>query len=174
MRKITANGLSAKSLRDAAKQIDKLQAKYVTNNRNYVRELTKAGMDEARNHLVGLGDSDPPDFATENPYVRMGFKDGLMTSTIRLEGEDVAFVEFGAGIHYNGSPNSSPNPYGVKLGYTIGSYGKGQGLQDYWTYEDEDGDTVISHGTEATMPLFHASEAIRQRYIDIAKTVFGR
>lgn len=173
MRKITANGLSAKSLRDAAKQIDKLQAKYVTNNRNYVRELTKAGMDEARNHLVGLGDSDPPDFATETPYVRMGFRDGLMTSTIRLEGEDVAFVEFGAGIHYNGNPNGSPNKYGVKLGYTIGSYGQHQGLQEEWQYY-EDGEWHKSQGTEATMPLFHATEAIRQRYIDIAKTVFGR
>ena len=95
-----------------------------------------------------------------------------MSSTIRLVGDDVAFVEFGAGIHFNGHPNSSPNPYGVKLGYTIGSYGLGQGLNEYWFYKDG-GEWKVSEGTEATMPLFHASEAIKQEYLDVARKVFG-
>lgn len=37
------------------------------------------------------------------------------------------FIEFGAGIHYNGSAGSSPHPKGNEFGYTIGSYGKGLG-----------------------------------------------
>lgn len=170
--KITINGLSAKSLMDAAKLVDKYQVKVAVNNRDYVKGLTQEGVRVAYNFLsTAEGDSDPPDFVTDSPYVRMGFKEGLMTSTIKIEGEDVAFVEFGAGIHYNGHPNSSPNPYGVKLGYTIGSYGKHQGLQDQWFYK-EDGEWHMSQGTEATMPLFHASEAIKQKYKDIAKSVF--
>lgn len=173
MRKITINGLSAKSLEEAAKKVEKLQKEYAQKNREYVKQLTQVGIKEAYKFLsVADGDSDPPDFVTDSPYVRGGHRDGLMTSTISIEGEDVAFVEFGAGIHYNGTPNSSPNPYGVKLGYTIGSYGLGQGLNDYWFFK-EDGEWKVSYGTEATMPLYHASEAIKQNYKDIANKVFG-
>lgn len=173
MHKITINGLSAESLRKAAEEVDKLQVGYVVKNREYVRALTRAGIEEASNHLTFKGDSETPTFGTKNPYVRMWHREGLMTSSIRLTGEDVAFVEFGAGVHYNGHPNSSPNPYGVKLGYTIGSYGWHQGLDDFWSYKDDNGVDVVSYGTEAAMPLFYASEAIKQKYRDIAKSVFG-
>lgn len=169
--KITINGLSAKSLRDAAKKVDKFQVDFTVKNKEYVRALTKAGIDEARKHLWADDDYDPPDFVTDAPYVRMGHREGLMTSTIAIEGEDVAFVEFGAGIHYNGHPNSSPNDYGVKLGYTIGSYGMHQGLQDQWFYR-EGGEWKKSQGTEAAMPLFHASETIKNECKNIAKDVF--
>lgn len=173
MRKITINGLSAKSLRDAAKQVEKMQLEVALKNRDYVKALTQKGIDEAYKYLTAFeGDSEPPDFATDSPYVRVGHREGLMSSTIRLVGDDVAFVEFGAGIHFNGHPNSSPNPYGVKLGYTIGSYGLGQGLNEYWFYKDG-GEWKVSEGTEATMPLFHASEAIKQEYLDVARKVFG-
>lgn len=172
-RTININPLSAKSYKDAAKQVERLKRTYLEKNKEFIRELCKEGITEARNHLVGYGDSDPPDFYTDSPYVTRGNIDGNMSATLRLQGEDVAFVEFGAGIHYNNHPNSSPNPYGVKLGYTIGSYGWHHGLEDHWWYEDENGVTVISYGTEATMPLYHASEKIKQRYKEIAKTVFG-
>lgn len=173
MRKITINGLSAKSLRDAAKQVEKMQVEVALKNRDYVKVLTKKGIDKAYKYLTAFeGDSEPPDFATDSPYVRVGHREGLMSSTIRLVGDDVAFVEFGAGIHFNGHPNSSPNDYGVKLGYTIGSYGLGQGLNEYWYYRDG-GEWIKSEGTEAAMPLFHASEIIKQEYKDVAREVFG-
>lgn len=173
MRKITINGLSAKSLRDAAKQVEKMQLEVALKNRDLIKELTQKGIKEAYNHLSNFeGDSEPPDFATDSPYVRVGHREGLMSSTIRLVGDDVAFVEFGAGIHFNGHPNSSPNPYGVQLGYTIGSYGLGQGLNEYWFYKDGE-KWKVSEGTEAAMPLFHASEKIKQEYKDVAREVFG-
>ena len=172
MPKITINALSAKSLNDAAKQVERLKKQYIAKNKTFVKELAKSGIVEARNHLVGYGDSEPPDFYTDNPYAT-GNNGTYAESTLRLQGEDVAFVEFGAGVHYNGHPNSSPNPLGVKIGYTIGSYGWHQGLEDHWWHEDENGVTVISYGTEATMPLFHASEHIKQEYKRIAKEVFG-
>ena len=173
MPKITINALSAKSLSDAAKQVERLKKQYIAKNKTIEKELAKSGIVEARNYLVGDGDSDPPDFYTDNPYATSGTKGAYVESTLRLQGEDVAFVEFGAGVHFNGNPGSSPNPLGVKLGYTIGSYGWHQGLEDHWWYKGDDGEMHKSEGTEATMPLFHASEHIKQEYIRIAKEVFG-
>lgn len=173
MRTITINALSEKSLREAAKQVERLKKDYEAKNKTFVKELVKAGIVEARNHLVGDGDSDPPDFYTDNPYAKSGNKGAYAESTIRLQGDDVAFVEFGSGVHYNGHPGSSPNPLGVKLGYTIGSYGWHQGLEDHWWYKGDDGEQHLSYGTEATMPLFHASEYIKQEYKRIAREVFG-
>ena len=173
MRTITINALSEKSLREAAKQVDRLKKDYEAKNKTFVKELAKAGIVEARNHLVGDGDSDPPDFYTDNPYAKSGNKGAYAESTIRLQGDDVAFVEFGSGVHYNGHPGSSPNPLGVKLGYTIGSYGWHQGLEDHWWYKGDDGEQHLSYGTEATMPLFHASQHLRQEYKRIAREVFG-
>lgn len=178
MPKITINGLSAKSLMDAAKQVEKYQLKVALMNKEFVRELTKRGIEEASQHLEFKGDSTPPTVATHNPHVRMGKTEGQMTASIRLKGKDVAFVEFGAGIHYNTPVGTSPNPYGVELGYTIGSYsnlgenGYSMGQYDYWGYTDENGVTVVTYGTEAAMPLFHASEKVKQEYAEVAKSVF--
>lgn len=173
MRTITINALSEKSLREAAKQVERLKKDYETKNQTFVKELAKAGIVEARNHLVGDGDSDPPDFYTDNPYAKRGNRGAYAESAIKLQGDDVAFVEFGSGVHYNGHPGSSPNPLGVKLGYTIGSYGWHQGLEDHWWYKGDDGEQHLSYGTEATMPLFHASEHLKQEYKRIAREVFG-
>ena len=93
MRAITINALSEKSLREAAKQVDRLKKDYEAKNKTFVKELAKAGIVEARNHLVGDGDSDPPDFYTDNPYAKSGNKGAYAESTIRLQGDDVAFVE---------------------------------------------------------------------------------
>jgi len=163
------DGLHEKSLRDAAKQVRKFKDDFVQKNRTFVQELTKLGIQVIYDHLNGYGDSEYPE--PSNPHVLMGIRDGVMQATLRLRGEDVAFVEFGAGVHYNGT--GSPHPLGVELGYTIGSYGHGQGTQDHWWYEDENGVTVISYGTEATMPLYSADLKIRQQFVSIAKSVFG-
>jgi len=170
--KIVINGLSEQSLLKAARRVEWYQRHLLVKNREFIKELTKKGIEEAHIHLNGMGDSEPPTFATENPYVMVGSQEGNMRSTIKLRGEDVAFVEFGAGIHYNQVPvGDSPNPLGVELGYTIGSYGMGQGANDTWIYE-KDGHTYVSFGTQATMPLYNADMKIRQEYRDVARSVF--
>lgn len=171
--KITIDGLSEKSLLDAAQQVERYRKRMLAKNREFIKALTQAGIKVIYQNLVGEGDSEPPTLATDNPYVMVGSADGKMRATLKLRGKDVAFVEFGAGIFYNQVPaGSSPNPLGVQLGFTIGSYGQGNGAYDYWFYE-KDGQTFMSQGTQATMPLYKADMEIRQRYIDIAKSVFG-
>ena len=68
-------------------------------------------------------------------------------------GEDAVWVEFGAGVHYNGSAGTSPHPKGSELGFTIGGYGKGMGKKDVWGFY-EDGELRLTHGAPATMPMY--------------------
>lgn len=89
-------------------------------------------------------------------------------ATIYYKGEQVAFIEFGAGIHYNGPVGQSPHDYGQQFGYTIGSYGYGLGRFDSWTKPDGE----RTNGTEAQMPMLKAIERIKDRLEDIAEEVF--
>ena len=94
-------------------------------------------------------------------------------TVVFADGEDAVFMEFGAGVYYNGAAGSSPNPLGANLGFTIGSYGKGNGAKETWGYYGEDGELHLTHGTPASMPLYRALQSVRQDIVQIAKEVFG-
>ena len=115
-------------------------------------------------HTVG-GISRKPDVSVE--VTERG-----KVSIVVANGEDAVWCEFGAGVYYNGSVGSSPNPYGSDLGFTIGSYGKGYGKGKAWGYYDDTGELVITRGTPATMPMYNAAKEITKNAIRIAKEVF--
>lgn len=94
------------------------------------------------------------------------------TCFVTANGEDAVWIEFGAGVYYNGNAGSSPNPWGEKLGYTIGSYGKGQGKRKVWGYY-RDGELILTHGTPATMPMYNALKQACDNIWSIAREVFG-
>lgn len=93
-------------------------------------------------------------------------------TVVFADGEDAVFMEFGAGVYYNGAAGSSPNPLGANLGFTIGSYGP-NGAKETWGYYGEDGELHLTHGTPASMPLYRAVQSVRQDIVRIAKEVFG-
>lgn len=81
-------------------------------------------------------------------------------------------IEFGAGIHFNPTPNpliSSEFPYGV------GTYpGQTHAYEDMWWYWDEDAqEWKPTHGVKATMPMYSADMEIIQNVVRTAKEVFG-
>lgn len=98
---------------------------------------------------------------------------GDNTTLIIADGEDAVFMEFGAGVYYNGAVGSSPNPWGNDLGFTIGSYGKGNGKKEVWAYTGADGQIHLTHGTPASMPLYKAVQSVRQDIVNIAREVFA-
>lgn len=110
---------------------------------------------------------------TRKPNVQVNVDERGFVSVVVANGEDAVWCEFGAGVYYNGSVGSSPNPYGSGLGFTIGSYGKGYGKGKAWGYYDETGELVITRGTPATMPMYNAAREITKRAIEIAREVFG-
>lgn len=81
-------------------------------------------------------------------------------------------IEFGAGIHFNPTPNpliSSEFPYGV------GTFpGQVHAYQDLWFYLDENTqEWKPTNGVKATMPMYSADMEIIQNIEKIAKEVFG-
>ena len=97
---------------------------------------------------------------------------GNMTLVI-ANGEDAVFMEFGAGVYYNGGVGSSPNPLGAALGYTIGSYGKGNGAKVVWGFKGEDGALHLTHGVPASMPIYRALQSVVNDIEQIAREVFS-
>lgn len=92
-------------------------------------------------------------------------------SVVIASGEDAIWVEFGAGVHHNGSAGTSPHPSGSELGLTIGGYGKGMGKRKVWGFY-EDGVLRLTRGTPAIMPMYNAMKMTCEEISDIAKEVF--
>ena len=162
--------LSHKSIQDTIKQLRAYQKSLVSKNEEFVRRLAELGIpviDE--NIALAQGDSDK----SHNTYIRINNFSGYSQATLICEGVDLLFIEFGAGIHYNTPAGTSPHPKGQMLGYTIGSYGDGNGKNDSWVYYADSGEWVRSYGTEATMPVYKASVEIIQNIRKIVKEVFG-
>ncbi len=90
---------------------------------------------------------------------------------IVAQGDAVCFIEFGAGVHFNGvEPYPKPRPQGV---VGIGEYGLGLGKYDGWYYLDDKGELVYTHGNPAAMPMYYAGQEMRRQLLAIAKEVFG-
>jgi hypothetical protein len=79
-------------------------------------------------------------------------------------------IEFGAGIHFN----STPNPNADKFGLGVGTFpGQIHAFEDMWFYWDEtDQMWKPTHGVKATMPMYNAQMELINNAIKIAKTVF--
>ena len=90
---------------------------------------------------------------------------------IVAKGQAVAFIEFGAGVYHNtGEPYPNPRPQGV---VGIGEYGKGMGKRKAWGYKNENDELVITRGNPAAMPMWYASEEIKNSVLKVAREVFG-
>ena len=169
MSKVIRMRLSTDSIDRAIKEIKEYRKWVQLKTVQFVKALASRGLTVIDSNKVTPGDSDA---SNTNAYVTVDILGTKAIAHLFFEGEDVAFIEFGAGASYNGVAGQSPNPFGAKLGYTIGSYGLGQGSGYYWYYKDVDGERKISLGTKAGMPVAKADEKIRNEFIDVAKAVF--
>ena len=82
-------------------------------------------------------------------------------------------IEFGAGVHYNPTPNPL---IGSEFPYGVGTYpGQVHAFQsEGWMYWDEKAqEWRHTYGVKATMPLYNADMEIIQNVVKIAKEVFG-
>ena len=164
--------LSTSSIKDAIRQLEEHKRELSFKTMLFVQRLGEVGLRTVEAHKQSRGDSDFNDLEAHVELERIS--DMSVKAKLILHGKDVAFIEFGAGVHYNGAGGSSPNPYGQPLGMIIGSYGKGHGLEDSWVYYDEEsGQFKTSYGTEAAMPMYYADREIINSFVSIAQEVFG-
>jgi hypothetical protein len=156
--------LSSKSIDQAIKEIKAYRDSLESKKQQLLEELTNIGLYEATVRFTnamydGTNDTDVTVESIENGY------------RIKAEGTAVFFIEFGAGVHYNPSePYPKPRPDGI---VGIGEYGEGYGKRQAWGFKDESGELVITHGNPAAMPMWHASEEMRNSILKIARRVFG-
>jgi hypothetical protein len=90
--------------------------------------------------------------------------------SIQADGQAVCFIEYGAGVYYNGSePYPNQRPAGV---VGIGEYGYGLGKRDSW-YFNRGGEKTVTHGTPAAMPMWYATKEMEEKLLTVAREVFA-
>ena len=94
--------------------------------------------------------------------------------TITASGRDVAYMEFGAGVYYNGiEPYEGSRPVGIDPigGHdTINNSGFSLGNFDSWSYK-KGKETVKTHGTPAAQGMYLAQKAIAEEATKIIKEI---
>lgn len=163
-KRVIKMGLSTASIKDAIQELKAFRDSLEGKKDKLLKELAEIGLNEAEVRFTtamydGMNDSEVTLETTNTGYV------------IKASGKAVAFIEFGAGVYYNGTePYPDPRPAGI---VGIGEYGHGWGERNTWVYRDENKEKVFTHGNPAAMPMWYASEAMRHYIERIAREVFG-
>ena len=164
MGKVISMSLSTKSIGRGLKELKAYRDALEQKEKQLLEELANIGVREASVRFTtaiydGKNDSEVTLETIENGY------------QIVANGNAVAFIEFGAGVYHNPSePYPNPRPDGI---VGIGEYGKGYGKRQAWGFRDDSGELVITHGNPAAMPMWYASEEMRNSILQIARRVFG-
>ena len=79
-------------------------------------------------------------------------------------------IEFGAGIRYNQTANPKASEFGMGVGTFPGQTHAEN--PEGWYYLDSNGEWKHSYGVQASMPMYKASVALRQKIDSIVKEVF--
>lgn len=161
-----------KSLRDYKKWVRRMTDELRRRVGDYIRENAQTAFNSAvADNVFAVKDGSPVDYTVmANVDVDVFYDDDNFT-VVYAFGEHAVFIEFGAGVYYNGAPGSSPHPRGDDLGFTIGSYGKGNGVKKVWGFYGSDG-LHLTHGTPAQMPMYKAEMAAVNDIVNIAREVF--
>ena len=164
MPKVIRMKLTPDSIDDAIKQLQTYRDSIETKKNKLVRMLAEIGVREASVRFTtaiydGINDSSVNLKISKNGCI------------IEAKGKAVCFIEFGAGVYHNtGEPYPDPRPDGI---VGIGEYGKGQGKRQAWGFRNEAGEVVVTRGNPAAMPMWYASEEMRNNILKIAREVFG-
>lgn len=173
------------SIKSAIAQLEKYKTELRRKQDIFLEELALSGIPIIDESIAtAAGDADK----THYTFLKVRSFGDYSQATLTVEGKDVVLFEFGAGIYYNGGVGTSARRSeeyngeglrykmlgGEEIGYTIGSYGKGQGSKEYWFYYADTGESVMSRGTEATTPLQNATMEMISNIVRIARKVYGK
>ena len=157
--------LDKRDIERAIKELKQYKQQFLKREKQLIEGLANIGIREASIRFTtamydGTNDVSVHLDTTKNGYV------------IVAEGKAVAFIEFGAGVFHNPSePYPNPRPSGI---VGIGEYGKGMGKRKAWGFKDENDELVITRGNPAAMPMWYASEEIKNSVLKVVREVFGK
>lgn len=176
---ININPLSASSVREAIQKIEAYQNSLEGKCQELIRRLSEIGVEVIKRQVTSA-QTDDADKTYQVDDSNWNNSKNRVELILKVSGDDLVFIEFGAGVHFNGPVGSSSSPVGEQLGFTIGSYsdygpgGKSFGQFDEWYYTDESGTRHWTHGTQGTAPVYTASTEMRSRIAEVAMEVFGK
>lgn len=170
-KKIIRFGLSARDIDRAMRELEQYKQDIIRKT-DLLRERVAERLAElSRDGFAGAVVDDLLKGGQRTAQVDVSIDQRDNITLVIARGEDAVWVEFGAGVHYNGSAGTSPHPKGSELGFTIGGYGKGMGKKDVWGFY-EDGKLRLTHGAPATMPMYNAVKIVCDEIAEIAREVF--
>lgn len=170
-KKVIRFGLSAREIDRAIRELEQYKQDIIRKT-DLLRERVAERLAElSRDGFAGAVVDDLLKGGQRTAQVDVSIDQRDNVTLVIARGEDAVWVEFGAGVHYNGSAGTSPHPKGSELGFTIGGYGKGMGKKDVWGFY-EDGELRLTHGTPATMPMYNAVKTVCDEIAEIAREVF--
>lgn len=172
-KKVIAFDLSEEGVTKAIHEVEAYKKDFVKKWGVFHRRVAELLQEKTQQGFSGaiVDDLLPKSGGARLANVDVQLQPGEDVSLIIANGTDAVWVEFGAGVYHNGGVGSSPNPYGAKLGFSIGTYGV-MGKAPAWGFY-EGGELKITRGTPAQMPMFHAVESVLADLDKIAKEVFG-
>ena len=161
-KRVISMNLSSSSIKKAVSQLKSYRNSLDAKTDNFLEELAYIGVKEASIRFTTA----MYDGVNDSSVTLKSIDDGYC---IVAEGHAVAFIEFGSGVYHNPSePYPDPRPEGI---VGIGEYGKGYGKRQAWGFKDESGEVVITRGNPAAMPMWYASEemrnAIKKKFVEV-------
>lgn len=171
-KKIITFGLSRQSIEGAIKGLEQYKRDILKKTELLREKVADRLADEAQKGFNGAVVDDLVRGGKRYGQVDVSVDNRGAITVVIANGEDAVWIEFGAGVHHNGSPGSSPHPNGAELGMTIGGFGKGNGKKDTWGFY-EDGELKLTRGTPATMPMARAVTTVCNEISEIAREVFA-
>jgi hypothetical protein len=157
-------GLSEQDINRAIKDLNRYKQEFLKREKRLLEGLAEIGLKEASVRFTTAMYDGTNDVSVRLDTTKNGY-------AIVAEGKVVAFIEFGAGVYHNTSePYPNPRPTGI---VGIGEYGKGMGKRRAWGYKNENDELVITRGNPAAMPMWYASEEIKNAVLKVVKEVFS-
>ena len=161
--------LSKASVDSAIAQLKEYLQSLNDKNALFVKRLAESGIPVIDEKIEGsAGDADK----YHDTQIKIHSYGDYSEATLTVSGQDILFIEFGSGIHYN---EGSSATHSGQFGYGVGTYpGQTHAFDPKgWWYKDETGAPQHSYGQQATAPMLQASHEIIANIRKIAREVYG-
>lgn len=155
------------SVARAVEYLDNVKHK-LENMDAYIQQLADIGVSVAEEAFRGALAN--PDFTEGVEVEAIPTDNGY---TITASGSEVAFIEFGTGVFYNGSESyPGQRPAGI---VGIGEYGQGKGSRRAWGYYagGDKSNLVITRGHYRSAGMYSAQKAMVEQAINIIEEIFN-
>jgi hypothetical protein len=171
--KITINPLSLVSIEQAIKDITAYRTKLKRLEEELPKALAEFGAEYAK---VGYSttyhnlywDPSSDGLKTDPANITVTAKPTDKGWQVLAEGEEVCFVEFGAGVFLNADGGGMfERPEGV---VGIGEYGQGKGKNNVWAFGSGK-NRKITYGTKAANVLYFTAKEIEDRIVETARRI---